>query len=402
VSNKPTLVTIGSDVQRSLWAPLAETFDLLFVNSQAGAAARGLGVECRLVQDVVTGEVEGSARAAALRLVSEYVHSFEERRPHFVLGHPRLDGDGLTQWYYPLLLDAVTQLTVQTEAILAAVAGKTVAGILLHEDVTHIGRLLAAIGTDILRVPVIHVPHASHFLSPTTADLHSRVYSTHLALPGEYARDWYAAAGVPSTVIRVTGAPQWDELYGDPSPVIPRDAARRTLHCPPEGEVLGYAGTWAQYTTVWGRGQEDVWDAARTVFREAKRRGAYVVVSLHPHESSDHVALYADLLRKSGAAGCITRGTRGFVLGAVDALIVHSSNFGVEALAAGVPVVDYWLCGAQYPVRARVPGTWGDTLGAQLDVVSGSTPGREFVRYVNHDDDGGATTRVVAAVKEWV
>jgi len=151
---------------------------------------------------------------------------------------------------------------------------------------------------------------------------------------------------------------------------------------------------------VWGNGLPDLQAGFQEMLVAMKELGAKMIVKLHPGEPEGNEGYYQTRMHEAGVLGCLTRIHNEFAIRAADCVVtMSSSNFAVEAMIAGVPVVEHYQCGTKYPDEyGPAPGTWGDELVPLIKQAIKDGPNKEFVRAMNYDDDGKAINRCV----EWI
>ena len=396
--SRPTILTIGNHTQRSLWLPLSEHYRLAFLDNAFHAEAAGANVPDIIpLRDYATDDVVQDARARAMLAVTDLVNSIADG-----LAVDRevsdLHGVALAGWLAPALYEAWASSMGRISACAALHEKEGVAGVLVHEDVTPIGRVVSQWGNAV-GIPTLHAPHANHFMRPGTKDIHCSATAKHLGVAGTYMRDWYSACGVSDDRMTVVGAPRWDHLV-DEEKLPSRWLARNGLGVKDDTKfVLGFATTWYQLTTVWGVEPEAYLESCTDrVVAAAKELDAFLVVAMHPGESPDQENHYADKIKKAGLRGAVTRHHNEHTLRASDCLVVVGpSNVGVRASILGTPVVELYTPGARYPDYGP-PGTWGDDLIPLIRQAVADGPKKDFSEAMCCGLDGKGTERTV----DWV
>lgn len=394
----PVLLTIGSLTQRPLWERLSEQFRLAFLDTGAGRRAQEFGLKVAVLEDGIDQDVQRHSVNRSLwqvdRILDE-TYSFD--KPLFgVNGVPKLRSPELGNWFpgfaYEILLQSILQSTLITK--LQKEHG--IAGVLVHEDVTPVGRTAVMMG-QALGLPTLHIPHANHFISPHKTDIHRIIMADHLGVAGEYMAGWYEACGVPRSRMELIGVPQWDKFYGEFIPT--REHSRKALGLEQGDFVLAYGTTWVQDTNAFAGGNEDLDRSAHIVARTAREMGAKLIFKMHPGEAPDREEAYGKVMEQYGLGGLVTRMHNDRVLKAADCLIVQGpSNFGVEATILGTPVVEMYQPAARYPVEYGIPSTWGEGLSATVEKAIKRGPNPEFAVDMNYGNDGGAVDRAI----EWI
>jgi len=394
---RPTLILSGGHRHRALWEPLAERYQLVFLESSAAAAAESMldSASILRVEEFLVDEHINAAKAEAMWQARKVMVALENG----LTFDDDVDGlrqPGLNGWLPTSVYELATASYVRVFAAMSCVEKMNVVGVLVHEDVTPEGRLLAQFGIS-EDLPTIHVPHANHFLGPGSTDIHCQVTAQYIGASGTHMRDWYMACGVPADRIRLVGAPQWDWLYKEHA-LPERGIARKALGKTDDGLVITYGGTWGQDTGVWGNGAADIEAGWQTMLAAAKELGAYLIVKEHPGETPDRDKKYSEEMEAAGVSGAVTRVHNEYALRAADCLVTQgSSNLAVEAAIVGTPAVELYQCSTRYPDYGP-RGTWGDGLADLVHEAIGAGPLKEFERAMNYDADGGAVDRIV----EWV
>jgi len=392
VSEKPVLLTVGGHTLKQLWAPLSETYDLAFLQTQAAQLAESMGLKVVALERLLVGDMVAESKAAAMTSTAEIVNAAKNGTVSFDAAVPELNGEGLLGWLPPLFYDHMVTALARLHALEAFAKERRIAGVLVHEDVTPEGRLLAEFGRSI-GIPVLHIPHANHYIAPGN-DIHCEISSDYLGVSGEYMLDWYLVCGMDPDRITVLGTPQYDYLY-DLETLPDTAAAKRAFHVPEGKRVIGYGTSWHQMTAVWGDGPKELercWDA---VVSACKTTDSWLVVHVHYGEPPERQQHYADQMKAQGVKGCVHRGDGLFwSLMASDVVVVPSaSNYGLEAAILGKPVVELWTPGARFPDDGP-EGTWGADL---VGVIDRAKPLPDWAKRMNAYPDG--TDRAVAWVR---
>jgi hypothetical protein len=396
-AKKPVLVTLGGPNGVPLWHSLSEYYRLAFLDSSAGQLAEQMGVpDVLYVERFIEPAKVNIARAEALWQTWKVMGAVQSGS---LLLHPDVDGlrrPTLQGWLPISFVELATAAYVRIFGLIGLLEKEGMAGIVVHEDVTPLGRVAVQFG-NAENVPTLHMPHANHFLKPGTVDIHCETIGTYIGASGTYMKDWYEACGVPSSNITVTGGCQFDRFYKDLS-IPSKDSARRALGLPADGLVLTYGTTWAQYTGVWGDPEKDLERGWQSMLAAAKEMSAYLLVKMHPGQGGNPEKKYEADMKAAGVKGAISRQHGDFFLRAADCLVTQgSSNLAVEAAILGTPSVELYLCSSKYPDFGP-KGTWGEGLAQLILEAIARGPLVDFVQQMNFDNDGKAVERTV----EWI
>ena len=393
----PLLLTVGGKSQQNLWKPLSEHFSLIFVDGNAANYAASMGLRVGVVGNAMTDVLIEHAKARALWLCDSVLDQLVDKGLALDADVEHLRSPHLTNWMLPMAFDEATQALIR---VLAADAFMQEEGLykalLLHEDVTAESRAFVQFAR-MNQIPVLHIPHANHFISPGTDDIHCQIQSDFIGAYGIYMAEWYEACGMPADKIALLGGAQWDNLY-DPERVPTKEHSRLALGFAQDDFIVGYATTWYQDTNVWG-GPDDLEWALHRFLAACVKLGAKPVIKLHPGEPAEHAGHYAELMRAYRLKGAATHWHGEYVTMAADVAVIQgASNFGVHAQILGCPIVEMFIPSARFPERYGIPGTWGDELEDCILAARGAAQGKDFVREMNFNDDGKATERAT----QWV
>jgi hypothetical protein len=363
--DKPVLLTIGGHTLRELWEPLSKDFDLAFLQTGAAEMAESMGLQVIALEKLLTEPMVSEAKLGSLVATSDIVGACKAGTAQLDPSVPSLTSEGLLGWLPVLFNDHVTSALARLHAIEALASARKISGVLLHEEQTTEGRLLSEFGRSI-GVPVLHIPHANHYIRVSPWDIHCQVGADYLGVAGEYMRDWYIECGADPGRITILGTPQYDYLYDNAIP--DRAAAKRAFHVPEGKEVIGYGTSWHQMTAAWGDGPAELGRCWAEVLSACQVRDAFLMVHVHYGEHPSRQQHYADQMKDAGVKGAVHKGDGLFwALQASDVVVVPSaSNYGLEAAILGKPVVELWTPGARFPDDGP-EGTWGGDLPALID-----------------------------------
>jgi hypothetical protein len=302
---------------------------------------------------------------------------------------PSLNGLGLAGWLPTVFYETATPAIMRTSACQVLHEKEGVAGVLVHEDVTPNGRVLAQWG-NANGVPTMHLPHANHFSKANTGDIHCQATAKNIGAAGSHMERWYSHTGANITKV---GVPWWDAHYKEAVPS--KDMARHALGVKDGEYVLGYATTWAQMTSVWGGDPEPfLTGALHRVFEAVKKLNAFLLLKMHPGEHPEQDKFYEQEMKDAGIRGAVTRHHAEVCLRAMDCLVTQGpSNLGVSAQILGTPVVEMFVHGARYTDGPK--GTWGDGLE---EMIAEAVLLPEWTESMNYMNDGKATERTL----DWI
>jgi len=394
----PILYALGATPFLAVAEALKDDYRFVVTNTGIGNSLRDLGAQIAMLEDAFDIEVLYEAQGLALWLQ----HRIGDSLLTGSLASLNMDYDEfhtpqIAQWFPNATYESLIYAIGRIIALQRIVGEHGIDGVLTHEDVSMDGRILAQLGVQ-NDVPIVHIPHANYFISPTEGDIHASTDATALGVYGEYMKDWFIRAGVDPAIITVIGAAHWDKMYVE-SRRITKEHARNCLGVASGKPVYTYASSWAQDTNAWGRGEEDLLDSMRWVLDVAKTDDAELIVKLHPHQPKQSAERYAKVIQEAGINAKITSHYNSHTLKAADVVITQgSSNLAVEAGIMGVPVVEMFQPGTRYPEQYDIPGTWGDTLAEQIDRAMDEGVNKEFLRDMNMGP--GSTERAKAYVKE--
>lgn len=400
MDSKPLVLLSGGHTTQSTWAPLAERFDLCFAFPQAESTARELGVtNIHEIGRYLTGDIKETAQNAATLLSSRMVHGLPElsKRLDAVYdkhGPAALNGK-VGEWWPGFFHHMANQQVEMISVLDKLFADRQPVACVVHEDVTFQGRVLVAF-CRARGVPTLHIPHAPCHLLPGIPDIHRETRADFIAASGEYVADWYAASGFPRERIRVTGGPQWDHLYANPQPS--RENARAMLAIE-NSNVICYATSWPQTTSLRSGFEREQEEDLRAVFQLANERKAVLLISTHYGEGPQAEQVYADALAQTGLSGAVSRNHMETFFLASDLVICQGpSNRCIDAAILGVPSCYIQTEGFDFqnPLPPRGPAS---TIGEWAKPADGDWS--EFVSFYNDAHPGGdACDRVADLVAE--
>ena len=354
----PILLTVGGPTQQTIWEPLAKDFRILFGDHQAFIRAQGDGLYSSSVEQATDEQMIEYAKSKSFWLVDAAMEHLKNNGG-FYKDHPHLTGELLTDWAPAFLFNRAAESVLRIMAVERFDEEEgPIVGVFLHEDVSPQGRLFAEWGHS-RGIPVLHLPHANHFIAPGTGDIHCQISSDQIAVYGPYMRDWYKACGATDDMLTIVGAPQFDLQY-DEEYLPALETSRLALDIEPDEFVIAYATTWAQDTSVF---DYDLTWARHRVLQAAEKMGARLIFKVHPGAAKGaEEELIQDLLAY-GVPGNVTRHHNEHILLASDVLICQGpSNLGVSSNILGTPVVELLMSSARYPEKYGIPATWGDSL----------------------------------------
>lgn len=396
----PILYSLGATPFITVGDVLQDDFRFVFINSVIGNAIRDLGGEVALMEDAFDLEVLQQAQGLALWL--QYKISDQLLNGSLVSldpNYPALHVPELSQWMpnatYETMLYAIGRII----ALERIVEEHGIDGVLIHEDVSTDGRMVAELGHQ-RGVRVVHIPHANYFISPSDGDIHASTRAHALGVYGPYMREWFIKAGVDPAIITVIGAAHWDKMYEE-NERLTVEHARNCLGLSMDKLVYNYAASWAQDTNAWGRGEDDLQDSLRWVLDAAQAADVQLILKLHPHQPQTMAEVYANIAKEAGVKTVITSHYTSHTLKAADVVITQgSSNLAVEAGIMETPVVEMFQAGTRYPEKYDIPGTWGNTLPEEIDRAIELGVNENFMRDMNYGP--GSKERMRTFVKEQI
>ena len=394
----PILYTAGTTPFLAVAEALAKDFRFVFGNAAIGNGAKDLGAEVANLDEAVDMPLLAQAQAAGLwlyhQVAGELIHG---KLTNLSPDYPPLHTPLIQGWMPNAVYEPTVFALSKILAITRIIEEHGIQGVLLHEDVSIDGRVLAGIGHK-YEVPVVHLPHANYFISPTDGDIHASSRSDILGVYGPYMRDWFIAAGVDPSTITMIGAAHWDKMYNE-SERLTKEHSRACLGVGMDRPVYAYAASWAQDTNAWGRGAEDLFDSLRWVLETVREANAQLIIKLHPHQNEQNVLRAAEIVTESGVGTVFTSHYAAHILKAADVVITQgSSNIAVEAGIMGTPVVEMFQPGTRYPAKYNIPGTWGSKLPDAIDTAIDEGVNEEFLADMNMGP--GSTERMRAFVLE--
>lgn len=336
---KPLLLMTGHDVHRSLWKPIAESYDLCFVFPGAAQYAQGLGiVNCFGLNEAFTGNSQEKALAGTAALIANTVQHLPQvgqRLAERFNGQRSPALQTVEQWWAGYVLQQANMFAQVITSLDEVEQKRQPAGCVVHEDVTLMTRAVVN-WCNARSIPTIHIPHAMCHLRPDGGpDIHRETRATWIGASGEMMRNFYAGSGHRVDRIELVGAPQWDYLY-DTSALPTRQEARQVLDV--DGLVVMYAATWSQTTALRGGFDEELDAGVRGVIRAANALGATLIINVHRSCAQGIEEFFAKQLEEGGGRGLVTRNHFNYVLRAADVCIAQGpSNVCLDALIAGTP-----------------------------------------------------------------
>lgn len=408
---RPIMLLTGGPVTQTLWAPLAERYDLVFLYPAAAQQAAALGLTAAPIAALMDGDIQEHIANEAVMLSARVVAglpnvstcigaAYEDTAPAALNGH-------LHEWfpgYIHHLLTAEIALLAQLERLSAS--GRRIVGCITHEDVSPEPRTLIN-WANVKGIPTIHVPHAPCHLLPGVVDIHRETRAKWIAASGPAVAEFYSASGHDSSFITVTGGPQYDWMYTD-APT--RTRAREILLGDDLPKYAGkpmlcYQTTWGQTTSLRSEFETEFTQGWQAVLAVAKEIGAFVMVKVHWNDTRpETLERYDSDLRAAGVPGLVTRDHMLYVLAAADCLVAQGpSNMCLEAAMVGTPSAYIQTADFDFTTPLPYRGT-AETIGAAIRAALDSAGRDEWQDFVSQYNDahpeGDATSRVVAMVEQ--
>lgn len=255
----------------------------------------------------------------------------------------------------------------------------------------------------------------SHGL-PSLANLHDEVHADLMAVFGDRCRRWYAAAGVPSHKVAVTGAVILDPHYALRR-CGTREEARSQLGLPPDRPVVTLATTWRSglYLREYLRDPADVVAETFSSLARAQTRWPFSLV-LKPHPSDPYSdEAYRDLAGREGLSMDAVPPRENNMphalaplLRATDVLLCYQSTIALEGLIHGARVISLSLHVPElvYVEAASIAkAATAAQLESALEEAIELPPSAEEeeqrdrdLREYNAHNDGRATERVLRVI----
>src|SRR3990167_6231556 len=402
---RPILLVSGGHTTQTLWAPLAEHYDLAFLAVQAAQAAAGQGLPAAPISSAVDADISEHIQNETVMLAAKVANNAALLSERFggLLEHsgPELLNGKLPGWFPGFahhLMGAAVSILAALDAIERA--KRQIVGCIVHEDVSLDTRAMVA-WCNLRGIPTFHVPHAPCHLLPGVIDIHGETRAQYIAAGGPAGAEFYISRGHDPAMVATLGVPQWDEFYHGaiPDPL----EARRILKVPDGLPVICYIASWAQ-TTSMRSGFEDEFTAGwKSVLAQAQTRKAFLIAKLHPTDGrSDESHPYKTDMDSAGVAGLMTRHHFGYTIRASDVLVAQTpSNACLNGAILGVPSCYLTTEGFDYATALPYRGT-PETIGEAIDEAltsRGSPAWDEFVaQYNTAHPDGDAAARVT----DWI
>ena len=389
----PILLTVGGPSQETIWALLGENFRILFGDHRAFERAQSEGLYSSSVQQATDNEMIEYAKSKSFWLTEAAVEHLENNDGLYK-DHSHLTPPLLNDWAPGFLQNRAAEVVLRTLAVERFHEEEgTIVGVLLHEDSTPEGRFYAEWGHSV-GIPVLHIPHANHFIAPGTGDIHCQINSDKLGVYGPYMRDWYLACGAEEDSLTVVGAPQLDMQY-DQEKLPDRETARTALGIDPDKFVIAYATTWGQDTSLF---EYDLEWARHRILQAAEQMKAHLIFKVHPGAAPGAEDEMVQDLLAYNLNGNVTRKHNEHVLLASDVLVCQGpSNLGISSQILGTPIVELFVTSARFPEKYGIPSTWGDGLESCIEEAVKLGKNEDFI-YDMDAGQGKATERAV----EWI
>lgn len=389
----PILLTVGGPSQQTLWEPIGDKFRILFGDHKACLLAQNDGVYSSSVDQATDNQMVEYTKSKSFWLADAALDHLAEKNG-FIEDHPHLRPPLLDDWAPGFLFNRAAEVVLRTLAIerMQEEEGEIV-GIFLHEDVTSHGRFYAEWGHS-MGLPVLHIPHANHFVAPGTGDVHCQISSDKIAVYGPYMRDWYLGCGATEDMLTIVGAPQFDKFY-DKERLPSKDTARLALDIEPDEFVIAYATTWGQGTSLF---EYDLNWSTHRVLQAAERMNARLIFKVHPGAESEAEDEFVHDLLAYNLRGNVTRHHNEHILLAADVLICQGpSNLGISANIVGTPIAELMVSSARFPEKYGIPATWGDGLEDCIEETIKLGKNEDFIAEMDAGE-GQATEKAV----EWI
>jgi hypothetical protein len=214
-----------------------------------------------------------------------------------------------------------------------------------------------------LGVPSIHLLHGFPY---GCRNLHDEPLADVVAAYSEHAKSIYVDYGMDPDRIVVTGNPEWD-VYAGPLDVLPKPALCTKLGLSPDKPIILAALTAPHgHSAVSVREQGYAMDTARCILESiAQLQQAHpdwqVLLRPHPFRFRDDAPKLQAMADELGLKDAhIDKELPQYGIAVADCVICTNSNHGIQAVLAGVPVLNVAL-------SAHGKGTLNEGLGPLFD-----------------------------------
>lgn len=399
---KPIILISGAANTRPLWAGLSEHFRLAFIAPAAEQMARDGGLEVVSPNQFFTPEIRERALNDALRISADIIQGMPAISEKFssVMGHhvPPALNSRLPDWFpgfmHERILGQVTTLAVLENMI----RNDTVAGCLVHEDVTPDMRAIV-LYCKAQRIPTIHLPHAACHLLPGVDDIHRQTRTDWILTSGKYMTRFYRESGVADWRMIEVGLPEWEGTFDSNLPG--KDESRRVLGLP-EKITFMYGTTWGQTTSLRSTFEIEFEETLQAVIALAKERDANLIISMHPSENPQMEAIYAEKMRAAGIGGpgrIVTQTHKVYTTMAADVVICHGpSNLCIKSAMMGRPSCYVQTEGFDF-AHSLPPRGRASELATLVDSAIAVVDWDDFIKtYAAGYKTGGEGTRAIEAI----
>ena len=295
--------------------------------------------------------------------------------------------------------------------------------IVVHQDLCRDTKTLMLTGHR-LGIPTFHIAHGFPYGCYNAISMRDAMGADYLAVFSERHRDLYCSLGFPAERLLVTGNPEWD-VFGRMPLWGLRERLAETFGLDPAKKTVTYAITYANPLSPQNIMQEGyvgrTTEAVIAAFAELERQYPDWQFVLRPHPNDPDAP--KTLKKLSDAAGLQRVVVDDWsapisCIGVTDVLVCTHSNFGIEALIAGKPVVNCVLdacCGKVFeegvgplflPDDAVITVREADQIAPSVVAAMLDPATREqylqrrpeTIRRFNDVNDGKATERVCDAI----
>jgi hypothetical protein len=399
-ANKPVLLFSAGFSNLALMDRLIEDYSLAIFDENLARWLRDLGIPCLSVNDFVNPQLVEQVRGVMIWETKKIMEAIVTGDLTIDKNHPLMHGQGLGTWFPHYMFERMSEMAIRVLAAGILAQQHPIAGMVVNEDVSAHGKAVTLFGMGD-GYPTIHLAHANHFIKSGTTDLHCQTTAPLIGAAGEYMKQWYVDCGHPAEDIKLLGCPQWDYLY-DQTLMPTKEQSRRAFGFTEDKPVLTFASTWPQMVSAggrtWAKSIKVLDETWMTFLNVAKKMNAYVAVKMHPTGGQGRQEFFMEQMKEAGVKGAIMRDHGQHATRAADCVVLQtSSNFGVEAAILGVPAVELYTPGSRVPY---IPGTWGEDLEDMVAQAIKDGPSEELVRTMNYKNDGEATDRTIAWIKE--
>lgn len=309
--------------------------------------------------------------------------------------------DGLSNWLPNVVFGEATKTLMRTLVWRQLIEEFDISVCVTHEDVVADTKGMVQFFRD-NGIPTLHVPHAIYFdqwRGGPGEDVHDSITAEWIAVAGPYQRAWYIERGADPKKTIMTGMPHWDKWKDPPK----RRWARNALKIPRGEQVVVYASSWPQTTSLYGM-HSLIPQVYAAYLEAAKDQSWRSLIKLHPSAGEPSHQEHAKQASQMGIPVMLTAQYLDLALAAADLVVaVGPSNILIEAALIGVPTVSVHGFQQDEAVLTCMPGELRETIVRGLtklwrDKYRKLVP--SFLKKYVYKADGHATRRVLKLVEK--